>query len=76
MANNSVNHLLLTNQQEKIQEYLLKAEAVAHVALDNRLVEHKQSIVYHYLWALLDIIRKAKNVNEQALCALNTNNYL
>jgi hypothetical protein len=77
MAIHSVSYLLLRNQQvefkEKIQEYLLKAEALANVALNKELIDQNQTIIYHYLWTLCDVINNAKYINEQALNILLKN---
>lgn len=72
MAIHSVNEVAsLINQQvalqENIQEYLLKAEAIASVALCEDFLDADQSIIHAYLWALCDMISESKNLHERAL---------
>lgn len=72
MANDSVAHLIsLINQQvqsqESLSEHLHKAEAMAQVALGDGFLDCPESITHHYLWALSDLIERAKIANEQSL---------
>lgn len=72
MATHSVNDVSsLINTQidshEKIQELLLKAEALAHVASGGDFLDHEQSILNQYLIALYDIIFQLRYLHESAL---------
>lgn len=73
MAIHSVNEVsfLINNQinnHEKIQGYLLKAEALAYVALSVDFLANDHSLIYEYLGTLHEIIFQSKEINE---CALN-----
>lgn len=48
---------------ENIHGYLLKAEALAHVALSDDFLDYNKSIVTEYLCALRDIIIQSKDLN-------------
>jgi hypothetical protein len=52
--------------QEKIKEHLLKAEAIANVALSDDFLNYKQSVIHAYLWTLCDMVSKSKNLHEKA----------
>jgi hypothetical protein len=72
MAAHSVNDFSsLINTQidyhEKIQEYLLKAEALAHVALSKDFLGFGQSILYEYLGIMFDVIVESRQINQAAL---------
>ncbi len=72
MAAHSVNEIasLINNQidsHEKIQGYLLKAEALTHVALGGDFLDHGRLIVHEYLGALCDIIIESRHFNESVL---------
>lgn len=74
MANNSLNEISPLNQQvelqENIQEHLVKADAVAKVALNADFLDYEPTTIHGYLWALSDLISAAKALNEHALKAL------
>lgn len=53
--------------QERIQEHLLKAEAIANVALSDDFLNYKQSVIQAYLWALSDLVSKSKNLHKKML---------
>ena len=53
--------------QEKLSEYLCKAEALACVTASDDFLDYKPSIIHAYLWALGGIIEEAKTLNEQVL---------
>ncbi len=79
MATHSVNEVSsLINTQivshEKIQEFLLKAEALANVALGRDFLDFEQSIINQYLIALCDIIIESRLLHETALNNLIRNN--
>jgi hypothetical protein len=76
MAITSLNEIesLIKQQiqiQEEVQEYLLKAEAIANVALCEGFLDYKKSIIHAYLWALGDFISKIKNRHELGLSTLS-----
>ncbi len=73
MAMHMVNEVTsLINDQidvhEKIKGYLLKAEALAYVALSADFLINDHSLIYEYLGALHEIIFQSKEINE---CTLN-----
>jgi hypothetical protein len=75
MAEQSLTHLIsLINQQvdaqEKLNEHLAKAEALAQITITTEFLELSESIIYNHLWALSDIISQAKDLNEQSLSIL------
>ena len=63
-----INYLIHT--QEILFEYHLKAEAMLEVLLDSNLHHCPKAVLYNYLWALSDIMVKAKNLNEPLLNGL------
>lgn len=72
MAMHMVNEVTsLINDQidvhEKIQGHLLKAEALAYVALSIDFLDYDHSLINEYLGTLHDIIFQSKQVNECAL---------
>lgn len=52
---------------EKMQGYLLKAEALAHVALSEDFLDYSKPIVSEYLVTLRDIIIQSKSFNDYLL---------
>lgn len=74
MADQSLTLLSLINQQvedqELLSEYLLKAEALTQIALVEDFLEQPAKILYYYLWALNDIVERARVMNEQSLSVL------
>jgi hypothetical protein len=52
---------------EKIREYLAKAKALTTVALSEDFFEFHHYLLHDYLWALHDLISRAKYFNEKAL---------
>ncbi|HSW93651.1 MAG TPA: hypothetical protein VLJ15_04760, partial [Gammaproteobacteria bacterium] len=72
MATHSVNDVasLINNQiafHEKIQDFLIRAEALAYVALSRDFLESGQSIVNEYINVLYDLITEAKALHQYAL---------
>lgn len=72
MAIDSVNEVLsLINNQiqfhEKIQEILMKAEALSHVSATECFFDCDRSVMHSYLWMLLDLISSAKTVSDDSL---------
>lgn len=75
MAERSVPELLpLINQQidfhETLNEYLAKAQALAHVAMSDDFLDYPELIIHYYLWVLSDVVENAKRlsqVNEDSL---------
>ena len=61
--------------QENIQEYLIKAEALANVALSDDFLDYKQSTIHSYLWTLSDMIVEVKILHEKALNDLLKQDY-
>ncbi len=79
MAVHMVNEVaFLINKQielhEEIQGYLLKAEALAHVALSEDFLDYSKPIISEYLAALRDIIIQSKDIHDYALKDLMKNN--
>ena len=75
MAAPIVNEIasLINNQidsREQMQDCLLKAEALALVALSHDFHEHGQSIINEYLAAMFDFILESRTLNEVALNSL------
>ena len=75
MATHSVNDLTSLintqiNSHEKIQGYLLKAEALVQVALGVDFLESKRSHINEYLGILHEIIIESKYLHECALSDL------
>jgi hypothetical protein len=65
-----INHpsSLETSLQEKIRENLAKAKALITVALlSDDFFEFRDYLLHDYLWALSDLISRAKYLNEKAL---------
>lgn len=57
--------------QEDLAEYLGKAHALSHfAAISDDFLEHPKEIIHGYLWALDDVIVKAKDLSEQILDSL------
>ncbi len=78
MAVHMVNEVTsLINKQvdshEEIQGCLLKAEALAHVALGEDFLEYSKTNIRNYLTALRDIIIQLKDLHESALNDLVSN---
>jgi hypothetical protein len=78
MAVHSVNDLLLLNHQqvlihETIRECLIKAEAVARMALNENFFDCGPSVIHAYLWTLSDLVSEAKSLQEGALNELIKN---
>ncbi len=72
MAAPSVNDFssLINTQidsREQMQECLLKAEALAHVALSRDFLDCGHSIINEYLGILFDIILESRRLNQAAL---------
>jgi hypothetical protein len=72
MATHSVNDVasLINNQivfHEKIQDFLIKAEALANIALSRDFLESGQSVVNEYINVLYDFITEAKSLHQSAL---------
>ena len=63
-----INHCIET--QENLGEYLLKAEALAQVAVTLEFLELSEEVTYNYLWLLGDLISEARRINEHLQGAL------
>ena len=67
----------IINQQMKsrecLREYLSKATALMHVALENDLLRYLELVAYFYLWMLSDLLDQARELNEQDLKLLRQN---
>ena len=75
MAAPIVNEIasLINNQidtHEQMQDRLLKAEALALIALSPAFYEHGQATVSEYLAAMYDFITESKTLNDAALDGL------
>lgn len=53
--------------QRDIEKSLLQAGALLQFALDGSLSEHPKDVLHDYLWAVSDIIEKAKECNRMVL---------
>lgn len=63
MASGSLNEpAWIINQKNKIEDALLKAEALLQVALNAELQNEPPYIVHDYLWALSDIVSSARKL--------------
>ncbi|HSW94278.1 MAG TPA: hypothetical protein VLJ15_08010 [Gammaproteobacteria bacterium] len=72
MGTPSVNDIasLINNQiafHERIQDSLLKTEALAYIALSRDFLESSQSIVTEYMSALHDLVIESKMLHQYAL---------
>ncbi|HSW93438.1 MAG TPA: hypothetical protein VLJ15_03690 [Gammaproteobacteria bacterium] len=72
MATHSVNDVasLINNQitfHEKIQDYLIKIEALAYVALNRDFLESGQSVINEYINILYDFVTESKALHQYAL---------
>ncbi len=67
MANLSVTDRVAIEQQEALFIRLIKAEAMAHIAMNDDFLDYEPSIIHAYLWGLSDIISEAKVLSEKAL---------
>ncbi len=77
MAESSLNEFaVLVNQlielQENISSYLTKAEAMIEVGLSVSFAEHADTVPHGYFWALSDMVKAARELNEQTLNLLLT----
>ena len=76
-ANNLPDLKQIINQQlesrERLREYLSKATALMHVALENDFLRHPELVAYFYLWTLSDLLEQARDLNEQDLKLLRKN---
>ena len=78
MAIDSVNEVLsLINNQiqfhEKIQEILIKAEALSHISTTECFFDCDRPIMHAYLSILSDLISNAKIMSDEALICLSRN---
>ena len=53
--------------QRDIEKSFLQAGTLLQFALDGSLSEHPRDILHDYLWAVSDVIEKAKESNRMAL---------
>lgn len=72
MGTPSVNDIasLINNQiafHERIQDSLLKTEALAYIALSRDFLESSQSIATEYMSALHDLVIESKMLHQYAL---------
>lgn len=70
MANLSVTDRGAIEQQEALFICLIKAEAMAHMAMNDDFLDYEPSIIHAYLWGLSDMISEAKILSERSLNAL------
>lgn len=76
MAIDSVNEVLsLINNQiefhEKIQEILMKAEALSHISTTECFFDCDRAVMHPYLWMLSDLISNAKTISDESLICLS-----
>jgi hypothetical protein len=70
MANLSVTDRVAVEQQEALFIRLVKAEAMAHMAMSDDFLDYEPSLIHAYLWGLSDMISEAKGLSEKSLNAL------
>lgn len=70
MANLSVTDRIAIEQQEALFMRLTKAEAMAHMAMNDDFLDYEPSIIHAYLWGLSDMISEAKALSEKSLNVL------
>jgi hypothetical protein len=70
MAGISVTDHIAIKQQEALLTNLMKAEAMANIAMSSSFLDCDHSIIHAYLWGLSDIISEAKILSEKSLNAL------
>jgi hypothetical protein len=69
MANLSVTDRIAIEQQEALFMRLIKAEVMAHMAMNDDFLDYEPSIIHAYLWGLSDMISEAKILSEKMLNA-------
>lgn len=67
MANLSVTDYTAIEQQETLFMHLVKAEAMAHMAMNDNFLDYEPAIIHAYLWGLSDMISDAKLLSEKSL---------
>lgn len=70
MAKPIIEQLLVEQHlriQRDIEKFLLQAGALFQFALDGSLSEYPREVLHDYLWAISDIVEKAKESNQIAL---------
>lgn len=75
MADNRINEFSsLINQQIKsleiFNEYISKAEAILHLALQEDFLDNPKSVIHDCLWLLSDLVVQARQLNSVALDVL------
>jgi hypothetical protein len=78
MAEHSITQLLsIINQQidsqESLNTYLLKAETLLEIAMNDGFLSYSTASIYYYLWVLSDVVEKARKFNEDSLNILLRN---
>lgn len=53
--------------REILGEYIHKAESMVQVAMTDDFSHCAQATIHSYLWALIDLIATAKNLNDESL---------
>ncbi len=61
----------LVDSQEVLLEYHIKVEAMVEMALAKDLIDYPALKLHTYLWALSDLVGKAKSYNEDIISTLN-----
>ena len=61
----------LVDSQETLLEYHTKVEAMVEMVLAKDLIDYPTLKLHTYLWALSDVVGKAKSLSEDLMCALN-----
>jgi hypothetical protein len=61
----------LVNSQETLLEYQTKVEAMVEMVLAKDLIDYPTLKLHTYLWALSDVVGKAKSLSEDLMSALN-----
>lgn len=76
MAIDRVNEITsLINDQikfhEKIQEVLIKANALSELSVSEDFLEYDRSLSHSYLWVLSDLIRQASLLHEESMFCIS-----
>lgn len=76
MAIDRVNEIAsLINDQikfhEKIQEVLIKANALSEISVSENFLDHDRSLSHSYLWVLSDLIHQASLLHEESMFYLS-----
>lgn len=73
--NKVADYLLLIKlqiaSQETLRDYHLQVEAMVEMVLAKDLIDFSTRKLHNYLWALSDLVGKAKSLNQDLIGTLN-----